>query len=47
MASKMTVVPHQCEGFFEICITRGHCDSRYGGYDTERYLHILAGQTLQ
>ena len=24
----------------KICNTRGHCDSRYGGYDTERYPHI-------
>ena len=31
----------------KIFITRGHHDNRYGGYDTERYPHILAGQTLQ
>ena len=31
----------------QICIIRGHCDSRYGGYDTKRYPHILAGQILQ
>ena len=31
----------------QICITRGHHDSRHGGYDTKRYTHISAGQTLQ